>query len=116
MKSIGGCWNGDVERPVPLKKIIMPPNIEFIPIGAASAEEVIFPENSSVKVIGHRAFENVSTITIPSSVVSIGYQAFENYILCIEKNVDRVLKNINEAFVKILLNGYKNNYPFHHSM
>ena len=63
-------------------KVIIPPNIEIMsPSSVSGADEVAFPKNSAIKVIGSAAFErlkNQQQITIPKSVVSIGAGAFYN--------------------------------------
>ncbi len=63
-------------------KVIIPPNIEIMsPYSVVGADEIAFPKNSTVKVIGSAAFWNLKNqqkITIPKSVVSIGAGAFYN--------------------------------------
>lgn len=62
--------------------IVLPESLEVLGYGAfenTSLEEISFNENSNILTFGYRAFygaKNLTSITIPASVVSIDYYAF----------------------------------------
>ena len=91
------------QQTLPIKKVILPPNVETIDMPNIKAEEVYFPKNSITKVINGGIYFNeensnlkkiilpntlkfigtwafsgtkLDSVTIPASVVRIGYGAF----------------------------------------
>ena len=109
MDSIMGVSDADISgQLIPIKKVVMPPNVESIGSFSVYAEDIYFPSNSVTKIITSSAFskpngERISaikkivlpknlkvigdgvfretklgSITIPASVVRIGYGAFQS--------------------------------------
>ncbi len=66
---------------LPIKKVILPPNVETIDMPNIKAEEVYFPKNSITKVINGGIYfneenSNLKKITLPNTLKFIGTWAF----------------------------------------
>ena len=66
---------------LPIKKVILPPNVETIDMPNIKAEEVYFPKNSITKVINGGIYfneenSNLKKITLPNTLKLIGTWAF----------------------------------------
>ena len=97
METLMHCFvmgqDGDI---APLKKIVLPPNVEIYGHYSAMADETTFPSNSIAKIIGFASLSGVkgklpstlkviagdinysgNSVTIPASVVRLGPGAFQ---------------------------------------
>ena len=69
------------QQTLPIKKVILPPNVETIDMSNIKAEEVYFPKNSITKVINGGIYfneenSNLKKITLPNTLKFIGTWAF----------------------------------------
>ena len=69
------------QQTLPIKKVILPPNVETIDMPNIKAEEVYFPKNSITKVINGGIYfneknSNLKKITLPNTLKFIGTWAF----------------------------------------
>ena len=86
MDSIMGVSDADISgQLIPIKKVVMPPNIESVGAYSVYAEEVYFPNNSVTKIISSSAFSTpsggyisakIKKIALPKTLKVIGDGVF----------------------------------------